>query len=85
VDTNCRPIREVLLDFWQTDDLGRYDNNGCDWTHLVAPVVCCDAMQELSGGWVAVTAHNKAYFVSNNYLKDVIIKRQVFWRFTCHI
>jgi protocatechuate 3,4-dioxygenase beta subunit len=85
MDTNCRPIRGVLLDFWQTDDLGRYDNNGCDWTHLVAPVVCCDAIQESSGGWVAVTAHNKAYFVSNNYLKHVRIKRQVFWRFTCHI
>jgi protocatechuate 3,4-dioxygenase beta subunit len=28
VDTNCRPIRGVLLDFWQTDDLGRYDNTG---------------------------------------------------------
>lgn len=28
VDTNCRPIRGVLLDFWQTDDLGRYDNKG---------------------------------------------------------
>jgi bacterioferritin-associated ferredoxin len=28
VDINCRPIRGALLDFWQTDDLGRYDDKG---------------------------------------------------------
>jgi bacterioferritin-associated ferredoxin len=28
VDVNCRPIPGALLDFWQTDDLGRYDNKG---------------------------------------------------------
>jgi protocatechuate 3,4-dioxygenase beta subunit len=28
VDTSCRPIRGALLDFWQADDDGRYDNQG---------------------------------------------------------
>jgi protocatechuate 3,4-dioxygenase beta subunit len=28
VDTNCRPIRGALLDFWQADAKGRYDNDG---------------------------------------------------------
>ena len=28
VDTNCRPIRGALLDFWQADANGRYDNEG---------------------------------------------------------
>jgi protocatechuate 3,4-dioxygenase beta subunit/bacterioferritin-associated ferredoxin len=28
VDLNCRPLHGALLDFWQTDDLGRYDNKG---------------------------------------------------------
>src|SRR3954451_16223109 len=28
VDTSCRPIRGALLDFWQADDDGHYDNDG---------------------------------------------------------
>jgi protocatechuate 3,4-dioxygenase beta subunit len=28
VDTRCRPIRGALLDFWQADAAGRYDNQG---------------------------------------------------------
>jgi protocatechuate 3,4-dioxygenase beta subunit len=28
VDTSCRPIRGALLDFWQADDDGQYDNDG---------------------------------------------------------
>jgi protocatechuate 3,4-dioxygenase beta subunit len=28
VDTRCRPIRGALLDFWQADAAGRYDNEG---------------------------------------------------------
>jgi protocatechuate 3,4-dioxygenase beta subunit len=28
VDTRCRPIRGALLDFWQADAHGRYDNAG---------------------------------------------------------
>lgn len=28
VDTACRPISGALLDFWQCDDKGRYDNQG---------------------------------------------------------
>jgi protocatechuate 3,4-dioxygenase beta subunit len=28
VDTSCRPIRGALLDFWQADDGGDYDNDG---------------------------------------------------------
>jgi protocatechuate 3,4-dioxygenase beta subunit len=28
VDTRCRPIRSALLDFWQADAQGRYDNAG---------------------------------------------------------
>ena len=28
VDTACRPIPGALLDFWQCDDKGRYDNKG---------------------------------------------------------
>jgi protocatechuate 3,4-dioxygenase beta subunit len=28
VDTSCRPIRGALLDFWQADAAGRYDNDG---------------------------------------------------------
>jgi protocatechuate 3,4-dioxygenase beta subunit len=28
VDTQCRPVRGALLDFWQADDAGRYDNEG---------------------------------------------------------
>jgi protocatechuate 3,4-dioxygenase beta subunit len=28
VDTRCRPIRGALLDFWQADARGRYDNEG---------------------------------------------------------
>ena len=26
--TDCRPLRRVLLDFWQADAAGRYDNQG---------------------------------------------------------
>jgi protocatechuate 3,4-dioxygenase beta subunit len=28
VDTHCRPVRGALLDFWQADAAGRYDNAG---------------------------------------------------------
>ena len=28
VDTQCRPVRGALLDFWQADGAGRYDNEG---------------------------------------------------------
>lgn len=28
VDTSCRPVRGALLDFWQADASGRYDNEG---------------------------------------------------------
>jgi protocatechuate 3,4-dioxygenase beta subunit len=28
VDTSCRPIRGALLDFWQADAAGQYDNDG---------------------------------------------------------
>jgi protocatechuate 3,4-dioxygenase beta subunit len=28
VDTRCRPIKGALLDFWQADDAGNYDNEG---------------------------------------------------------
>jgi protocatechuate 3,4-dioxygenase beta subunit len=28
VDTSCRPIRGALLDFWQADAAGEYDNDG---------------------------------------------------------
>ena len=28
VSTRCRPIAGALLDFWQADDQGRYDNTG---------------------------------------------------------
>ena len=28
VDTSCRPLAGALLDFWQCDDQGRYDNEG---------------------------------------------------------
>jgi len=28
VDTRCRPVRGALLDFWQADAAGRYDNEG---------------------------------------------------------
>jgi protocatechuate 3,4-dioxygenase beta subunit len=28
VDTQCRPVRGALLDFWQADAAGRYDNQG---------------------------------------------------------
>jgi protocatechuate 3,4-dioxygenase beta subunit len=28
VDTSCRPVRGALLDFWQADAAGRYDNRG---------------------------------------------------------
>jgi len=28
VDTSCRPIRGALLDFWQADGAGQYDNDG---------------------------------------------------------
>jgi protocatechuate 3,4-dioxygenase beta subunit len=28
VDTRCRPVRGALLDFWQADARGRYDNDG---------------------------------------------------------
>lgn len=28
VDLACRPVAGALLDFWQCDDLGRYDNQG---------------------------------------------------------
>jgi protocatechuate 3,4-dioxygenase beta subunit len=28
VDRSCRPVRGALLDFWQADDAGRYDNEG---------------------------------------------------------
>jgi protocatechuate 3,4-dioxygenase beta subunit len=28
VDTQCRPVRGALLDFWQADDGGEYDNQG---------------------------------------------------------
>ena len=30
VDTACKPIRHALLDFWQADGEGRYDNQGYD-------------------------------------------------------
>ncbi len=30
VDTACKPIRHALLDFWQADGEGRYDNRGYD-------------------------------------------------------
>jgi protocatechuate 3,4-dioxygenase beta subunit len=26
--TDCRPLRRALLDFWQADDAGQYDNQG---------------------------------------------------------
>jgi hypothetical protein len=26
--TGCRPVRRALLDFWQADDAGQYDNQG---------------------------------------------------------
>jgi protocatechuate 3,4-dioxygenase beta subunit len=28
LDTNCRPIAKALLDFWQADSVGAYDNRG---------------------------------------------------------
>jgi protocatechuate 3,4-dioxygenase beta subunit len=28
VTTDCRPVGRALLDFWQADDAGRYDNQG---------------------------------------------------------
>ena len=28
IGTDCKPIRGALLDFWQTDGLGNYDNRG---------------------------------------------------------
>jgi protocatechuate 3,4-dioxygenase beta subunit len=28
LDPQCRPIAGAVLDFWQTDHLGRYDNQG---------------------------------------------------------
>jgi protocatechuate 3,4-dioxygenase beta subunit len=28
VDTQCRPVRGALLDFWQADAAGQYDNEG---------------------------------------------------------
>ena len=28
VTTGCRPVRRALLDFWQADDAGEYDNEG---------------------------------------------------------
>ena len=28
LDSACRPLPGVLLDFWQCDDRGRYDNSG---------------------------------------------------------
>ena len=28
LQTNCRPLAGVLLDFWQADNAGRYDNQG---------------------------------------------------------
>ena len=28
VDTQCRPVRGALVDFWQADAAGRYDNEG---------------------------------------------------------
>ena len=28
VSTDCRPIERALLDFWQADDAGEYDNQG---------------------------------------------------------
>jgi protocatechuate 3,4-dioxygenase beta subunit len=28
LSTSCRPARGALLDFWQADDQGRYDNAG---------------------------------------------------------
>jgi len=28
VDTQCRPVRGALLDFWQADTAGQYDNQG---------------------------------------------------------
>jgi protocatechuate 3,4-dioxygenase beta subunit len=28
VDTRCRPVRGALLDFWQADAAGQYDNSG---------------------------------------------------------
>ena len=28
LDTGCRPIPGALLDFWQADDAGQYDNSG---------------------------------------------------------
>jgi len=28
VATNCRPLRRALLDFWQADAAGQYDNQG---------------------------------------------------------
>ena len=28
VATDCRPVRRALLDFWQADDAGAYDNQG---------------------------------------------------------
>lgn len=28
LDTSCRPIAGAVLDFWQTDDEGNYDNQG---------------------------------------------------------
>ena len=28
VDTQCRPVRGALLDFWQADGAGQYDNRG---------------------------------------------------------
>jgi protocatechuate 3,4-dioxygenase beta subunit len=31
VDTSCRPVRRALLDFWQADDGGEYDNAGFDF------------------------------------------------------
>ena len=26
--TDCRPVKAALLDFWQADDAGQYDNQG---------------------------------------------------------
>jgi protocatechuate 3,4-dioxygenase beta subunit len=28
VDTDCRPVASALVDFWQADDAGEYDNDG---------------------------------------------------------
>ena len=60
-DKNCNPIAGALLDFWQADDAGAYDNTTSNYKHRGKMQTANDGSYSIS------TLHPGAYLNGNQY------------------